>query len=121
MSINYKALGMRVKQIRQENQLSQARLSELIDKTPVLCELYGNRKSEHESGHLRADRKCSGRADRHSSGRATARRFHKCKRGIDHAAGRNTTESERLIILHTVEITERSASSVSTPAARNSR
>jgi hypothetical protein len=26
-----------------------------------------------------------------------------------------------LIILHTVEITERSASSVSTPAARNSR
>lgn len=34
MSINYKALGMRVKQIRQENQLSQARLSELIDKTP---------------------------------------------------------------------------------------
>jgi transcriptional regulator with XRE-family HTH domain len=34
MSINYKALGHRVKQIRQQNQLSQARFSELIDKTP---------------------------------------------------------------------------------------
>lgn len=34
MSLNYKAIGNRIREIRQRNHLSQAMLSELVDKTP---------------------------------------------------------------------------------------
>ncbi|MFB0921135.1 MAG: helix-turn-helix transcriptional regulator [Oscillospiraceae bacterium] len=35
MSLNYCAIGQRIKEIRKHNQLSQAMLSELVDKSPT--------------------------------------------------------------------------------------
>ena len=34
MSLNYKSIGKHIREIRQRNNLSQAMLSELVDKTP---------------------------------------------------------------------------------------
>ena len=34
MSLNYKVIGKHIREVRQRNQLSQAMLSELVDKTP---------------------------------------------------------------------------------------
>ena len=34
MSLNYKAIGKHIREVRQHNHLSQAMLSELVDKTP---------------------------------------------------------------------------------------
>ena len=34
MSLNYKVIGKHIREVRQRNHLSQAMLSELVDKTP---------------------------------------------------------------------------------------
>ena len=34
MSLDYKAIGTQIREVRQRNHLSQAMLSELVDKTP---------------------------------------------------------------------------------------
>lgn len=36
MSLNYKTIGNHIREIRQRNHLSQAMLSELVDKTPLI-------------------------------------------------------------------------------------
>ena len=120
MSINYKALGMRVKQIRQENQLSQARLSELIDKTPSYVSYMetGNRSMSLDTFVQIAN----------ALGAPTDILLAEQLHGDSISASveltmllADTTESERLIILHTMKSLKEALRVYRRQPPRNSR
>ena len=45
MSLNYKVIGKHIREVRQRNHLSQAMLSELVDKTPSYIYIESGIKS----------------------------------------------------------------------------